>query len=577
MVIPASISCFSPHFKLTITASYVFEYYHYMKYLIVILFLVSVGACSSGDDSSGGNPLEPGVIYLSEPNYELLESIAVHSITVYRTGGAKPDISVDYTITAVTATESEDYTVAEQSGQLTFGLGESSKTLTVDLIDDALVEGTETLSIALSNPTGGAELVTPDNATISILDDDSGGEIAFANPMVSVNESAGTIQIAVERSNGAAAGISVDYTISPGTATPGADYDSTVTFDTLTFAAGETSKSIGFTVLEDAIEESTDTVLISLSNPLGGASLGGNDTLTLSIMDNDTPPVSGTSVAFVANASGQQQEYATQTLLPADFGVGEFSFQLWIKPDDSYPVGPTPSGTDARKAVNWSDADNEPYSSNDWWWPGNFLLDGHNNGTFANGTFSLQFYGSGRIRWLFGDGGSQLLGVQAYPASNTASLLDGNWHQVTLVRRWSGTGGSLLELWIDGLLVATETSLLQTNMRNYWNDWSGFISGQYGWFWGAEKNAAVGAYTYEDYKGLVDEVRFWSRALSSTEISTGYNQAVTGLETGLVGLFRLDDGTGMSSCSEINTNQCITMVLPPSGWTVWAQENAPLQ
>jgi hypothetical protein len=104
------------------------------------------------------------------------------------------------------------------------------------------------------------------------------------------------------------------------------------------------------------------------------------------------------SLAFFQNAAADH-DYGRQSVIPAGFGSGEFTLELWIKPDHTLPVGPTTDGTPAQ-LFNWTACDNAPYSTGDWWYEGNFLLDGHNNGVFADGTFSLQFYGGGRLRWL---------------------------------------------------------------------------------------------------------------------------------------------------------------------------------
>jgi hypothetical protein len=282
------------------------------------------------------------------------------------------------------------------------------------------------------------------------------------------------------------------------------------------------------------------------------------------------------SLWYQENPSGQH-DYGRQLVIPAGFGAGEFTFELWIKPDQSYPVGPVSGGTDQLR--NWSNVDNPPYSALDWWYSGNFLLDGHNNNSFTAGTFSLQFYGGGRVRWLFGDGEDAGFGshwsVGAYPASSTPSLLDGAWHQLTLVRRWSGPSSSQLELWVDGALVDTETSPARTDMRTYWNAWAGFPAGQEGWFWGAEKQAAIGVLSqYEDYKGLLDEMRFWSRAKSPAEIQNGWRAAASPGSTGLVGLYRFSEGSGTTTCSAITPAQCQSLVAMRPGY--WSTADAPL-
>ncbi|MDJ0710593.1 MAG: hypothetical protein QNJ14_09395, partial [Woeseiaceae bacterium] len=265
-------------------------------------------------------------------------------------------------------------------------------------------------------------------------------------------------------------------------------------------------------------------------------------------------------------------DYAQQTDLPPGFGTGEFTFEMWVRLNDSYPVGSTSGG--AGQLQNWSDSDNAPYSTFDWWYHGNFLIDGHNNVDFNRGTFSLQVYGGGRIRWIFGDG--QAWAIQAYPASTTPSLLDGQWHQITLVRRWSGATSADLELWIDGSLVDVETSFSRTDMAaTYWNTWSAFPAGEAGWFFAAEKQAARGTITqWEDYKGLIDEIRFWGRAKSPSEIAANYANPVTGSETGLLGHFSFGEAMGTTTCDSLNAARCID--LQNAFANVWSAVDAPL-
>ena len=67
----------------------------------------------------------------------------------------------------------------------------------------------------------------------------------------------------------AAEPVTVDYATSDGTATAGADY--TATSSTLSFAAGETQKTITVAVLDDAHDEGTETLTLTLSNARGAA------------------------------------------------------------------------------------------------------------------------------------------------------------------------------------------------------------------------------------------------------------------------------------------------------------------
>ncbi len=270
------------------------------------------------------------------------------------------------------------------------------------------------------------------------------------------------------------------------------------------------------------------------------------------------------------NASADH-EYALHTQIPGDFGKAEFTLEVWITLETK-PVGGCSGGQ--AQLTNWCAADNAPYSSGSWWYRGNFLLDGHNNGSGFNlGTFSLQFYGGGRLRWLFGDGTFAGSGghfsVGAYPATQTPSLIDAKPHLVATVRRFKGSTQSDLELWIDGKLVDTETSTARTDMRSYWNTWPGFPSGQAGWFWGAEKQAAIGTLSqYEDFKGLLHEVRFWNVARSAADLAKSPTTPLSGTPSGLIGRFDFNEGSGTKACDSLTPTLCMNLNNAKSG--IWA-------
>lgn len=229
----------------------------------------------------------------------------------------------------------------------------------------------------------------------------------------------------------------------------------------------------------------------------------------------------------------RQHDFADLARLPHGFGRAEFTVQLWIKPDPSFPVGPVWRAS-KRQLSNWSDADPEPYSSAGWWMSGNWLIDGMSRpqgyaaGANRVGSFGLQFYGGGRLRWLFGDGEAGMpeggvRAVQAWPADTAAGLLDGRWHRVAAVRRWRAEGGATLELWIDGRRVAATPTPLRTDMWSYWRELAHPDDPEPlgGWAIGSEVMTAwdYEFNQYEDYKGLVDEISLWNRALSERELA----------------------------------------------------------
>lgn len=95
----------------------------------------------------------------------------------------------------------------------------------------------------------------------------------------------------VTRSGGSAGTLTVQYSTANGIALAGSDY--TTTSGTLTFAAGEMSKVLGVPILNDAAPEPNENFSITLTNPTGGAILGSPQAATVTIVDDDTPAVSG--------------------------------------------------------------------------------------------------------------------------------------------------------------------------------------------------------------------------------------------------------------------------------------------
>lgn len=293
----------------------------------------------------------------------------------------------------------------------------------------------------------------------------------------------------------------------------------------------------------------------------------------------DAGGTSAFSLRLTINAP-YQSDYGRQLVLPPTFGDGPFTFEVWIRPDNSYPVGPTVSGLDQRR--NWEVSDVMPHLNSNWWHTGNFLLDGHNNGNVERGTFSLQFYGAGRVRWLFSDGfigfreRGGVFSVGAYPATTARPLLDGAWHNIACVRRYpAGSSGATLELWIDGQRVGTATTPGRRAMaQSYWNNWTGYRVSERGWFWGAEKKAALGTTAqYEDYKGLIAEMRFWGVARSSAQLAA-YRRRVVGNEPGLLGWWPLSEGSGLRACDRLAPARCMSLTGMKAGY--WVRDAPPL-
>ncbi len=118
-----------------------------------------------GDSSSG-----PALFLFEQPNYEVYENAGQIVLTVRRSWGLNGSVSVDYRTQDGSARAGVRYSA--QSGTLTFLDGEASKTISIPLIDDSLIQDVESFQVILSAPTGGASIGNPGAATVTVLDND---------------------------------------------------------------------------------------------------------------------------------------------------------------------------------------------------------------------------------------------------------------------------------------------------------------------------------------------------------------------------------------------------------------------
>ncbi|GIW13476.1 MAG: hypothetical protein KatS3mg062_0915 [Tepidiforma sp.] len=198
---------------------------------------------------------------------------------------------------------------------LNWSSGETAtKFCTVPILQDTFVEGPETVSLQLTGASGAA-LGTPSTATLTILDDDGTGIIQFTSATYTGTEAGGAITITVSRTGGSTGAVTVDYaSVTGGTATAGVDY--TAVSGTLSWANGETgNKSFTVTPIPDTVTEGSETVILQLSNPTGGATLGTQSTATLTITDSTIIPV----ITSISPGAGPTSGGTTVTITGLNF------------------------------------------------------------------------------------------------------------------------------------------------------------------------------------------------------------------------------------------------------------------
>ena len=126
----------------------------------------SVGSGSTFTKNFSASPI---ILQFNATSGSAPESAVQRSITVERIGFITGESSADYTVVGGTATAGSDYTGGQ--GTLRLGPGQSSGTITLDVIDDAAVEPDETVILRLSNATG-ALVGARDTYTLTIQNND---------------------------------------------------------------------------------------------------------------------------------------------------------------------------------------------------------------------------------------------------------------------------------------------------------------------------------------------------------------------------------------------------------------------
>jgi subtilase family serine protease len=144
------------------------------RYLIV----VADGSQQQGETNENNNvwvtPInltDPAKVEFSAANYSINEDgTPITAVTLNRTNGSSGELTVTVNLSNGTAIAGSDYTNSPIT--VTFADGETSKTVTIPIINDTQFEADETLNLTLTNPQGTAVLGNQTTAVLTIINDD---------------------------------------------------------------------------------------------------------------------------------------------------------------------------------------------------------------------------------------------------------------------------------------------------------------------------------------------------------------------------------------------------------------------
>ncbi|MEG4838228.1 Ig-like domain-containing protein, partial [Microcoleus sp. B9-D4] len=203
----------------------------------------------------------------------------------------------------------------------TFAPGETSKTITIPVRGDTAFEENSTLKFKLILDTYGTNAsIAQDkgNAIATVLDDDSRPTISV--PDINVAETVGSssgdgvANVEIKLSSPSKEYVSVNYAFKDGTAIANQDYKP-VAAGKVSFASGETTKSISVPIINDGKQEPDETFSVILSNPVN-APLA-KDTGTITINDRIDLWIDEAPVSMTEGDTGKKEATFTVNLAKA--------------------------------------------------------------------------------------------------------------------------------------------------------------------------------------------------------------------------------------------------------------------
>ena len=276
-----------------------------------VSYAIAAGTASIAEGNSGTKPL---------------------TFTATRSGNTGGPSNVNYTI-AGTATNVSDYNniggtsgATAATGTINFGAGETSKTITLDVLGDALVEPDETIAVTLSSPTGPGltPTITTATATTTITNDDKAGFTVNPVSGLTTSEVGGKAEFTVKLNAQPTADVTIGLT-SNNTA------EGRVSTNSLTFTPANYNQPQTITVsgVDDLVADGPQPYKIFTSAAVSADANYNNldpDDVTLTNSDNETPGITVNPTAgLTTGESGTKANFAvvlnTQPLADVTIGL----------------------------------------------------------------------------------------------------------------------------------------------------------------------------------------------------------------------------------------------------------------
>jgi hypothetical protein len=271
------------------------SYYEGTQSLTAVLQNATAGTIISPPGSASGSILDAnaGPVF-SVAGSSIAEGSAV-TFTITKTGLTELSHNVSYATANGTATTADSDYTAIGATAVTFTSGQTSAPVSVTTTNDTKYESNETVALNLSTATSGATIGTS-SANGTINNNDAAPTIAIVDSAAANEGALVTLTIQNVGNTNTAFTHSISWATANNTATAGTDY--TANSGTVSFASGETAKTVQVQSLTDGVYEGSTSenffVNITTNASSNGAAISDSQGIgTIAEMDNVAPGIPG--------------------------------------------------------------------------------------------------------------------------------------------------------------------------------------------------------------------------------------------------------------------------------------------
>jgi len=222
----------------------------------------------------------------------------VITVTATASAAVTGNQTVNLAVTGTNITAG-DYTLSNST--ITIPNGSTTGSVTFTVVDDALIESTETAILTISNPSSGIVLGATLTQNIDIIDNEIPNPVNLSVSSNTGDEASSTVITVTATAQTAVTGDqSIDITVGGSGITL---YDYVLAGTSIKIADGTTTGTTTFKIRKDAETEGTETAILTILNPSSGISLGTTISQSVTIADFTCLPLIRKSTAVSTNGA----------------------------------------------------------------------------------------------------------------------------------------------------------------------------------------------------------------------------------------------------------------------------------